>query len=58
MVILITREIDILALDYLKNSDEPGGFNPGGVYGYSVVEVIRKAREATGRREQYGRRII
>jgi UDP-glucose 4-epimerase len=39
----------ILELDYLKNGGGSGSFNLGSGSGYSVMEVIGKAREVTGR---------
>lgn len=39
----------VLALDYLKSGGKPDSFNLGSGSGYSVMEVIDKAKEVTGR---------
>ena len=39
----------ILALDYLKNGGNSGSFNLGSGNGYSVMEVISKVKEITGK---------
>jgi UDP-glucose 4-epimerase len=39
----------ILALEYLKNGGASDSFNLGSGKGFSVMEIIRKAREVTGR---------
>ena len=39
----------ILALEYLKNGGNSGRFNLGSGNGFSVMEIIEKAREVTGR---------
>ena len=39
----------VLALEYLKGGGVSGSFNLGSGSGFSVMEIIRKAREVTGR---------
>ena len=39
----------ILALDYLKNGGDSTSFNLGSGNGYSVMDVINKAKEVTGK---------
>ncbi len=39
----------ILALEYLRNGGESNSFNLGSGKGYSVMEVIQKAKEITGK---------
>ncbi len=42
-------EAHILALEYLQNGGTSDSFNLGSGNGFSVMEIIRKAREVTGR---------
>ncbi|HWQ74199.1 MAG TPA: UDP-glucose 4-epimerase GalE [Syntrophomonas sp.] len=42
-------EAHILALEYLKHGGDSDSFNLGNGNGFSVMEIIRKAREVTGR---------